>query len=161
MLPNKITPASAEFPSGLPIKLCRFVKPAPSALTANTVPLPELPPSNAAKARQKILIDMARTENLSIRQLAHRFAQATGHHVLVGTPAYMADVMEHWFMEGGADGYTVLQPHYPQPLEDFVELVIPELQRRGIFRMEYSGTTLRENLGVPFPENRFMKSARA
>jgi FMN-dependent oxidoreductase (nitrilotriacetate monooxygenase family) len=124
-------------------------------------PLPELPPSNAAKARQKILIDMARTENLSIRQLAHRFAQATGHHVLVGTPAYMADVMEHWFMEGGADGYTVLQPHYPQPLEDFVELVIPELQRRGIFRTEYSGTTLRENLGVPFPENRFTKSARA
>jgi FMN-dependent oxidoreductase (nitrilotriacetate monooxygenase family) len=124
-------------------------------------PLPELPPSNAAKARQKIMIDMARKENLSIRQLAHRFARATGHQILVGTPKYMADVMEEWFMQRGADGFTVLQPYYPQPLEDFVELVIPELQRRGLFRTEYTGRTLRENLGVPFPQNRFTLSRSA
>jgi FMN-dependent oxidoreductase (nitrilotriacetate monooxygenase family) len=124
-------------------------------------PLPELPPSNAAKARQKIMIDMARNENLSIRQLAHRFARATGHQILVGTPKYMADVMEEWFMQRGADGFTVLQPYYPQPLEDFVELVIPELQRRGLFRTEYTGRTLRENLGVPFPQNRFTLSRSA
>lgn len=124
-------------------------------------PLPDLPPSNAAKARQKIMIDMARKENLSIRQLAHRFARATGHQILVGTPKYMADVMEEWFMQRGADGFTVLQPYYPQPLEDFVELVIPELQRRGLFRTEYTGRTLRENLGVPFPQNRFTLSRSA
>ena len=124
-------------------------------------PLPELPPSNAAKARQKMMIDVARKENLSIRQLAHRFARANGHQVLVGTPKYMADVMEEWFMQRGADGFTVLQPYYPQPLEDFVELVIPELQRRGLFRTEYTGRTLRENLGVPFPQNRFTLSRSA
>lgn len=118
-------------------------------------PLPELPPSNAAKARQKIMVDLARKENLSIRQLAHRFARATGHQTLVGTPKYMADIMEEWFRERGADGFTVLQPYYPEPLEDFVELVIPELQKRGLFRTEYTGRTLRENLGVPFPQNRF------
>ena len=124
-------------------------------------PLPELPPSNAAKARQKIMIDMARNENLSIRQLAHRFARATGHQILVGTPKYMADVMEEWFMQRGADGFTVLQPYYPEPLQDFVDLVIPELQKRGLFRTEYTGPTLRENLGVPFPQNRFTLSRSA
>lgn len=124
-------------------------------------PLPELPPSNAAKARQRMMIDVARKENLSIRQLAHRFARANGHQILVGTPKYMADVMEEWFMQRGADGFTVLQPYYPQPLEDFVELVIPELQRRGLFRTEYTGRTLRENLGVPFPQNRFTLSRSA
>lgn len=124
-------------------------------------PLPELPPSNAAKARQKMMIDVARKENLSIRQLAHRFARANGHQILVGTPKYMADVMEEWFMQRGADGFTVLQPYYPQPLEDFVELVIPELQRRGLFRTEYTGRTLRENLGVPIPQNRFTLSRSA
>ena len=77
------------------------------------------------------------------------------------TPKYMADVMEEWFMQRGADGFTVLQPYYPQPLEDFVELVIPELQRRGLFRTEYTGRTLRENLGVPFPPNRFTLSRSA
>ena len=113
-------------------------------------PLPDLPPSNAAKARQKMLIDLARRENLSIRQLARRFNFSLGHLVFVGTPARLADMMQEWFEAGAADGFTMLSPYYPGPLEQVVDQVVPELQRRGLFRTEYEGATLRENLGVPF-----------
>ncbi len=124
-------------------------------------PLPELPPSNAAKARQKMLIDLARRENLSIRELGRRFTFSLGHLVYVGTPMGLADMMEEWFKEGAADGFTMLSPYYTQPLEDFVETVIPELQRRGLFRTEYEGATLRENLGVPFRTNRYAGQSAA
>jgi alkanesulfonate monooxygenase SsuD/methylene tetrahydromethanopterin reductase-like flavin-dependent oxidoreductase (luciferase family) len=117
-------------------------------------PLPDLPPSNAAKARQKMLIDLARRENLSIRELGRRFTFSLGHMVFIGTPAKLADFMEEWFAEGAADGFTMLQPYFPKPLEDFVEFVVPELQRRGIFRTAYEGATLRENLGIPFRAHR-------
>ena len=124
-------------------------------------PLPDLPPSNAAKARQKMLIDLARRENLSIRELARRFTFSLGHLVYVGTPMGLADMMEEWFKEGAADGFTLLSPYYTQPLEDLVDTVIPELQRRGLFRTEYEGTTLRENLGVPFRTNRYAGQSEA
>jgi len=124
-------------------------------------PLPDLPPSNAAKARQKMLIDLARRENLSIRALGRRFTFSLGHLVYVGTPAGLADMMEEWFTEGAADGFTMLSPYYTKPLEEFVDTVIPELQRRGLFRTEYEGATLRENLGVPFRSNRFAAPAEA
>jgi alkanesulfonate monooxygenase SsuD/methylene tetrahydromethanopterin reductase-like flavin-dependent oxidoreductase (luciferase family) len=117
-------------------------------------PLPDLPPSNAAKARQAMMIDLARRENLSIRQLARRFTFSLGHLVFVGTPVGLADLMEEWFRNGAADGFTMLSPYYPTPLEDFVAGVIPELQRRGLFRTEYEGQTLRENLGLRFRTNR-------
>ena len=119
-------------------------------------PLPDLPPSNAAKARQKMMIDLARRENLSIRQLARRFTFSLGHLVYVGTPVGLADMMEEWFTKDAADGFTMLSPYYPKPLEEFVATVIPELQRRGIFRTEYEGTTLRENLGLRFRKNRYV-----
>lgn len=119
-------------------------------------PLPDLPPSNAARARQKMMIDLARRENLSIRQLARRFTFSLGHLVYVGTPVGLADMMEEWFSNGAADGFTMLSPYYPKPLEEFVATVIPELQRRGIFRTEYEGTTLRENLGLRFRKNRYV-----
>ena len=124
-------------------------------------PLPDLPPSNAAKARQKMLIDLARRENLSIRDLGRRFTFSLGHLVYVGTPLGLADMMQEWFEAGAADGFTMLSPYYVQPLESFVASVIPELQRRGIFRMEYEGATLRENLGVPFRANQFAGRAAA
>ena len=66
----------------------------------------------------------------------------------------LADMMEEWFKEGAADGFTMLSPYYPVPLEEFVDGVVPELQRRGLFRTAYEGTTLRENLGVPFRVHR-------
>ncbi len=124
-------------------------------------PLPDLPPSNAAKARQKMMIDLARRENLSIRQLARRFTFSLGHLVYVGTAIGLADLMQEWFTKDAADGFTMLSPYYPKPLEEFVETVIPELQRRGIFRTEYEGTTLRENLGLKFRKNRHVAGREA
>ncbi len=117
-------------------------------------PLPDLPPSNAAKARQKMLIDLARRENLSIRELGRRFTFSLGHMVYIGTPMGLADFMEEWFTEGVADGFTMLSSYFPKPLDDFVDQVIPELQRRGLFRTEYEGTTLRESLGIPYRPHR-------
>jgi alkanesulfonate monooxygenase SsuD/methylene tetrahydromethanopterin reductase-like flavin-dependent oxidoreductase (luciferase family) len=76
---------------------------------------------------------------------------------MVGTPAEIADTMQSWLETGAADGFNIMFPTVPAGLDDFVELVIPELQRRGIFRREYEGTTLREHLGLPRPENQFFK----
>jgi N-acetyl-S-(2-succino)cysteine monooxygenase len=117
-------------------------------------PLPSLPPSNAAKARQQLIVDLAHKENLSIRQVARYLGTSQGHRVLRGSPKTIADSMEEWLLAGACDGFNLLFPYFPGPLNDFVDLVVPELQRRGIFRTEYEGTTLRENLGVPVPKNR-------
>lgn len=119
-------------------------------------PLPELPLTNSAQARQKILIDMARNENLSIRQVGRRFAESIGHYLVWGTPSHVADVMKAWFRSGACDGFCILFPYYPRGVEDFVDLVIPELRRRGLFRTEYEGATLRDNLGVPIPTSRYL-----
>ncbi|ATE60706.1 LLM class flavin-dependent oxidoreductase [Thauera sinica] len=114
-------------------------------------PLPDLPPNNSALGRQKLLVDLARRDNLTIRQLAKHFACAGGHRFIYGTPARIADEMQHWLDNDGADGFNLMFPHFPAPLEEFVDLVVPELQRRGIFRTAYEGRTLRENLGIPRP----------
>jgi FMN-dependent oxidoreductase (nitrilotriacetate monooxygenase family) len=118
-------------------------------------PLPPLPPSNAAKARQQLIVDLARKENLSIRQVARYLGTSLGHQLQVGTPAMIADRMQEWLEAGACDGFNLMFPHFPKPLEDFCELVVPELQRRGIYRTAYAGKTLRENLGIPVPRNRY------
>ena len=123
-------------------------------------PLPELPPSNAAKARQALVVKTARENNMTLRQIARHTAAGTGHRVMVGTAEYMADEMEKWLKEEAADGFNVVCNHYPKPFEDFCRQVVPLLQRRGVFRTEYEGTTLRENLGLKIPENRYTKAAR-
>jgi N-acetyl-S-(2-succino)cysteine monooxygenase len=123
-------------------------------------PLPELPPSNAAKARQALVVKTARERNMTLREIARHTAAGTGHRVLVGTAEYMADELESWLKNDAADGFNVICNYYPKPLEDFARLVIPELQRRGVFRTEYEGTTLRENLGLRVPENRYTREAR-
>jgi FMN-dependent oxidoreductase (nitrilotriacetate monooxygenase family) len=120
-------------------------------------PLPDLPPSNAAKARQKMLIELARRENLSIRELARRFTFSLGHLVFVGTPMQLADLMEDWWANDAADGFTMLSPYFPAPLELLVDQLVPELQRRGIFRKQYEGATLRENLELRRPDNRYVR----
>ena len=114
-------------------------------------PLPELPRIEGWQSRQDLFVSLARRENLSIRQLYERIASARGHLTVVGTPQSIADQMEHWFNTGAADGFNVLAPTLPYGLTEFVEGVIPELQRRGLFRTEYTGTTLREHLGLARP----------
>jgi alkanesulfonate monooxygenase SsuD/methylene tetrahydromethanopterin reductase-like flavin-dependent oxidoreductase (luciferase family) len=116
-------------------------------------PVPDVPETNGSKSRQKLLLDMARRENLTIRQLYLRVAGARGHWQIVGTPTQIADQMEDWFKTGAADGFNVMPPHLPVGLRDFVDLVLPELRRRGLFRSEYEGTTLRESLGLSVPQH--------
>jgi FMN-dependent oxidoreductase (nitrilotriacetate monooxygenase family) len=117
-------------------------------------PLPEIPESNASKSGRERAIALARRENLTVRQLAQRLGGYSGL-AMVGTPNTIADEMEEWLTTEGSDGFTVMFPYLPGGLDDFVERVVPELQRRGIFRREYEGKTLRENLGLKRPENRF------
>ncbi|MGA9911938.1 MAG: nitrilotriacetate monooxygenase, partial [Paraburkholderia sp.] len=117
-------------------------------------PIPELPETNASKSRQLLTLELARRENLTIRQLYLRVAGARGHWQLVGTAAQIVDQLEERFMNHGADGFNVMPPVLPDGLTDFVELVLPELRRRGLFREDYEGRTLRENLGLRRPENR-------
>jgi len=117
-------------------------------------PVPELPETNGGKSRQNLLLDLARREGLTIRQLYLRIAGARGHWQVVGTPSHVADVLEERFENYGADGFNVMSPIKPGGLTDFIELVIPELRRRGLFRTEYEGSTLRENLGLARPSVR-------
>lgn len=121
-------------------------------------PLPELPTLNSAKGRQAVLVDMARRENLTLAQCAKRFPGSIGHRIVCGSPATIADDFQAWYENGAADGFTLIFPYFPNPLYDFAELVVPELQRRGLFRMDYNGGTLRDNLGLPRPANQFRPS---
>ena len=117
-------------------------------------PLPEVPDTNASKSGRERVIELAKRENLTVRQLAQRLG-GYGGHAFVGTPATIADQMEEWLVTRGSDGFNVMFPFLPAGLEDFVDRVVPELQRRGLFRREYEGKTLRENLGLPRPESTF------
>ncbi|MDF2115057.1 LLM class flavin-dependent oxidoreductase [Roseiarcaceae bacterium H3SJ34-1] len=119
-------------------------------------PLPEIPETNASKSGRERTIEMARSENLTVRQLAERVGGRTGLS-FIGTPQTIADGMQEWLETEGSDGFTIQFPFLPMGLEDFVNRVVPELQRRGIFRHEYEGKTLRENLDLPRPGNRFFE----
>ncbi|WP_328603919.1 LLM class flavin-dependent oxidoreductase [Amycolatopsis sp. NBC_00345] len=118
-------------------------------------PLPELPEINNAKGRQKMLVDMARRDNLTLGDLARRFAGTLGHRLVFGSAQTIADDLQLWHESGAADGFMLISPYYPGPAIDFFDKVVPELQRRGIFRTEYSGQTLRDNLEIAVPANQF------
>ncbi len=125
------------------------------------VPLPDvIPETNTHKSRQTLVVDLIRRENPTIRQLFRKLT-AGGHRVLVGSPTEVADDLEAWFTQGAADGFTIMFPELVGCVEDFVGLVVPELQRRGLMRTEYAGRTLRDHLGLPRPENRLAARARA
>jgi alkanesulfonate monooxygenase SsuD/methylene tetrahydromethanopterin reductase-like flavin-dependent oxidoreductase (luciferase family) len=115
-----------------------------------------VPPTNSQQGRQKVVIEMARAENLTIRQLYLRVATARGHRVVVGTALDVADALEEWYRAGAADGFNIMPQVMPAELNAFVESVIPELQRRGLFRTKYEGRTLRENVGLSRPANRYV-----
>jgi alkanesulfonate monooxygenase len=117
-------------------------------------PLPEIPETNQSKSGRERVVALAKRENLTVRQIAGRLG-GYGGLAMMGTPAMIADQMEEWLTTNASDGFNVMFPYLPGGLDDFVDKVVPELQRRGIFRTEYEGKTLRENLGLPRPENRF------
>jgi alkanesulfonate monooxygenase len=118
-------------------------------------PLPDLQGNANRMSNPPALVKLARRENLTIRGLAMRFAAARGHFMVRGTPAQVADQLEEWFAKRAADGFIFMPVYLPGALNDFVDTVIPELQRRGLFRRDYEGGTLRENLGLKRPENQF------
>ncbi len=118
-------------------------------------PLPDIPESNAARSGRQKLVDMARREGLTIRHLAQYVGGSFSTLEIIGTPAEIADRMEEWLLTDACDGFNVMFPYLPGGLDDFIDRVVPELQRRGLFRREYEGATLRENLGLPRPGNRF------
>jgi N-acetyl-S-(2-succino)cysteine monooxygenase len=119
-------------------------------------PLPELRQTSTEQVgRQKVVLDLARRENLTLRQLYLRVSGARAHRAICGTAAEIADSLEEWYSSGAADGFNIMPLTYPEGLEDIVGSVIPELQRRGLFRRAYEGRTLRENLGLPVPQSRW------
>ncbi len=122
-------------------------------------PVPE-PTDPMVRSMAKGLLDMARSQNLTIRQLYLIVAAGFGGRVIVGSVKEIADDMEEWFTTGAADGFNICPTHLPGGGEDFVDMVVPELQRRGLFRTEYAGTTLRQNLGLAEPENRYTAARR-
>ncbi|MGJ7603975.1 LLM class flavin-dependent oxidoreductase [Variovorax sp. LT1R20] len=117
-------------------------------------PLPDVPETNASQSSRARVVELARSENLTVRQLAQRLG-GYGGLAFVGTAQTIADEMQEWLETEGSDGFNVMFPWLPGGLDAFVDKVVPELQRRGIFRHEYEGRTLRENLGLPRPANRF------
>jgi alkanesulfonate monooxygenase SsuD/methylene tetrahydromethanopterin reductase-like flavin-dependent oxidoreductase (luciferase family) len=117
-------------------------------------PLPAIPETNQSKSARQRVLDLAARENLNVRQLAQRLGGYSGL-AMVGTASQIADEMQGWLKERGSDGFNVMFSDMPAGLDDFAAMVIPELQRRGLFRKEYEGSTLRENLGLPRPPNRF------
>jgi N-acetyl-S-(2-succino)cysteine monooxygenase len=109
-------------------------------------PIPELPLSNNSQSFARTLLQLARREKMTLRDLYNVTAAARGHWVIYGTPQRIADTLEEWFVGGLADGFMILPAYFPGAFNDFVDLVVPELQRRGLFRTDYAGSTLRDHL---------------
>lgn len=122
-------------------------------------PLPESvysrAPVEGAQSRYQLIVDLARRENLTVRQILGRLGGGRGHRTFAGTPEQVADTIEEWASSGAADGFNVMPAALPSGLESFVEHVIPLLRKRGLFREEYTGTTLRDHYGIPRPPSQF------
>jgi len=109
----------------------------------------------AESSRFQLVRDLAERERPTSRQLLHRLAGARGHKLVAGTPEQVADVIETWFTRGAADGFNIMPPYLTGGFTDFAEQVVPILRDRGLFRREYSGSTLREHYGLARPASRF------
>jgi alkanesulfonate monooxygenase SsuD/methylene tetrahydromethanopterin reductase-like flavin-dependent oxidoreductase (luciferase family) len=118
-----------------------------------------LPETNTHKSRQKLVVDLIRRDNPTVRQLFRKLV-AGGHRVLIGSPTTVADDFAAWITAGAADGFNIMFPELLGSVDDFVDLVVPELQRRGMFRTDYTGFTLREHLGLNRPGNQFARLSR-
>lgn len=111
----------------------------------------DIPSTEAYKSRQQLIVDLARREQLTLGELYPRVVATYGHRTIVGTPTQVADALEEWFVAGAVDGYMIAPMFLPDSLDDFTRLVVPELRRRGLFRNEYEGHTLRDHLKLPRP----------
>jgi alkanesulfonate monooxygenase len=120
--------------------------------------LPELPETLGIRSFRNLIEEIAKRDGLNIRQLYQHILPARGHVLIKGNPSQVADVMEEWYRDKACDGFNIVAPYLPGGLETIVDLLIPELQRRGLFRTEYEGTTLRDSLGLGRPANRFFAS---
>jgi N-acetyl-S-(2-succino)cysteine monooxygenase len=121
-------------------------------------PLPKLGDARDQQGHQSrftVVTELASREQLTVRQLLVRLGGGRGHRTFSGTPEQIADTLQDWFDRGAADGFNVMPPLLPSGLEDFVQQVVPLLQKRGLFRTEYAGSTLREHYGLPRPDNQF------
>jgi alkanesulfonate monooxygenase SsuD/methylene tetrahydromethanopterin reductase-like flavin-dependent oxidoreductase (luciferase family) len=125
-------------------------------------PLPDDLPAEdeieGAKSRYTLVVELGRRENLTVRELIGRLGGGRGHKTLAGTPEQVADMIEHWCTHGAADGFNIMPAVLPSGLELFAEHVVPLLQRRGLFRTEYEGTTLREHYGLARPPSQYARS---
>jgi N-acetyl-S-(2-succino)cysteine monooxygenase len=116
-------------------------------------PVPALPQSTIMQGHAVTLSALAKKHNMTLRELRDYAASAMGHRLLLGTPEQVADGLEEWFVAGAADGFNIMPPWFPGAFDDFVEQVVPILQKRGLFRTEYRGHTLRDHLGLPRPSH--------
>ncbi len=127
-------------------------------------PLPEVPAEgeiNGHKSRSTLVAELARRERLTVRQLLAKLGGGRGHRTWVGTPEQLADELELWFREGGADGFNIMPPAIPHDLETFAREVIPILRRRGLVPERPRGATLREHYGLDRPANRLADRSAA
>jgi FMN-dependent oxidoreductase (nitrilotriacetate monooxygenase family) len=123
--------------------------------------LPSEEEIEGAKSRRTLVVNLARREQLTVRELIGRLGGGRGHLTFAGTPEQVADAIAHWYHEGAADGFNIMPPVLPSGLESFVDQVVPILRHRGLFRAEYEGRTLRDNYGLPRPANRNTATAVA
>lgn len=137
-------------------QLAQTLRVAPDVLDLDSELPSDIPSEDeieGAKSRFTLIVTLARRERLTVRQLIGRLGGGRGHRTFAGTPEQVADAIQHWWQGGAADGFNIMPPVLPRSLEDFVNHVVPILQRRGLFRTEYEGTTLREHYGLARPEN--------
>ena len=106
----------------------------------------------AARSRTEVIVGLVRREKPTLRQLLSKLAGARGHFTFAGTPEQVADLIEDWFTDGAADGFNLMPPVLPKMLDVFIDEVVPLLQKRGLFRTEYAGETLRDHFGLDRPQ---------
>lgn len=145
------------------LHLAQTLRVAPEALDLDSELPSDIPNEDAiegSKSRFTLIVNLARRERLTVRELIGRLGGGRGHRTFAGTPEQVANAIQHWWENGAADGFNIMPPVLPRSLEDFVDHVVPILQKRGIFRAEYEGHTLREHYGLARPENAYVASSQ-
>lgn len=117
-------------------------------------PLPDMDIAKLPQSRSVSIYQQSKRENMTVRETYEKLVVSKGHRQLIGTPSDIADSLQEWFENDGADGFNIMPPFSPGGVSDFVDHVVPELQRRKLFRTHYEGSMLRDHLGLPRPAAR-------